>query len=100
MLFPALLVPPRVGRLDTWYCAFGFACACSCASAGARAAPQQVALRTMKRIWIRPLVVSSVVIFCLLVEFSWHTLGTGRKSRPEPLRRFRTSHFTLVQVPD
>ena len=24
MLFPPLLVPPRVGRLDTWYCVFAF----------------------------------------------------------------------------
>jgi len=37
MLFPPLLVPPKSGRFDTWYCDFAFAGAC----ANASVAPQQ-----------------------------------------------------------
>jgi hypothetical protein len=44
MLFPPLLVPPKSGRVDTWYCAFGFAFACVCVSA----APQHAAIKIVK----------------------------------------------------
>jgi hypothetical protein len=30
------------------------------------------------------------------LNFHDDTLGTGRESPPEPLRAFRTSHFTFV----
>src|SRR5438093_6345217 len=98
MLFPALFVPPSEARLDTWYCAFGFACVCPCASAGAKAAPQQKAIRIVKRLRLGILVLRSVVIFCPLLNFYDDTLGTGGKSPPEPLRAFGTSHFAVHSI--
>src|SRR5439155_16576078 len=95
MLFPPLLVPPRPGRLDTLYCVFAFAACWPCACAGARAAPQQTAVRMIKRVGLILLVVSCVVIFFSFVEFHDNTLGTGLKGSPEPLRTFDTSHFAL-----
>src|SRR6266480_1487551 len=35
MLLPPLLVPPKSGRFDTWYCVLAFVCAGLCAGAGA-----------------------------------------------------------------
>src|SRR5215467_3327813 len=99
MLFPPLLVPPRSGRVDTWYCVCAFvASGCSgfCASTVARVAPQQTAVRTTTRVWLALLVISCVVMVCLLCcVFHEDTLWTGRQSPPEPLRGFRTSHFTF-----
>jgi hypothetical protein len=70
MLFPALLVPPSVGRLETWYCDFAFIASDFCACSGASVAPQQAAVRTMKRIWLALLVLNCVVMFVSFVEFS------------------------------
>src|SRR5207249_6504966 len=95
MLFPPLLVPPSEGRLDTLYCTFFvFAVACACA----RAAPQQKAIRIVKRLRLGILVLRSVVIFCPLLNFYDDTLGTGGKSPPEPLRAFGTSHFAVHSI--
>src|SRR5439155_17300055 len=90
-------VPPSEARLDTLYCAFGFAFAvpCACACACARAAPQQKAIRIVKRLRLGILVLRSVVIFCPLLNFYDDTLGTGGKSQPEPLRAFGTTNFAL-----
>ena len=69
MLFPPLLVPPKSGRVDTKYCDFGFIGSGFCAYTGATA-PQHAVIRIMKRVWLTLLVVSCVVMFVSLVEFS------------------------------
>jgi hypothetical protein len=66
MLFPPLLVPPKSGRTDTWYCVLDLALAPLCARAGVSVAPQQTAASTMTRV----LVVVFVVMFVSFVELS------------------------------
>src|SRR5437899_13091218 len=101
MLFPPLLVPPKSGRFDTWYCDFAFVAPALCACTGARITAQQTVIRPMKRIWLDLLVVNCVVIFCLLLlNFYDDTLGTGFRSSPEPFRAFRTSHFSFILACD
>src|SRR6266705_4766376 len=90
MLFPPLLVPPKSGRFDTWYCVFAFIACGPCACAGVKAAPQQATARIIKRPWLVVLVMCCAVIFFSLLNFHDSTLGTGRESPPEPLRRFGT----------
>src|SRR4029077_16353585 len=61
MLFPPLLVPPKSGRVDTWYCNFAFIDSGLCACTGASVTPKQTATRITKRVWLAPLVVNCVV---------------------------------------
>jgi hypothetical protein len=70
MLFPPLLVPPKSGRVDTWYWAFVFVGFGFCAFSGANIAPQDTAIRIMKRAWLTLLVLNCVVMFVSFVEFS------------------------------
>jgi hypothetical protein len=74
MLFPALFVPPSPGKFDTRYWVLAFAASGPCARAVARAAPQQIAVIMVKRIWLDLLVMSCVVIFVSFVEFFMTTL--------------------------
>jgi len=62
---------------------------------------EQRGIRIVNRILLDLLVVNCVVIFCLLLlNFYDDTLGTGFRSSPEPLRAFRTSHFSFILACD
>src|SRR5262245_10898927 len=93
MLLPPLLVPPKSGSVDTWYCDFAFVASGPCPCTGARVTPKQTAIRIMKRVWLALLVVSCVIMFLSFVEFHEGTLWSGREPPPEPLRKFGTDHF-------
>src|SRR5437870_12730797 len=98
MLLPPLLVPPKSGRVDTWYCAFGFAFACACVCANA--VWQPAANKIIKRIRRTNLARAHrccVVIFFSSVNglFSEEILRTGFGLPQLPLRSFFTDHFEL-----
>jgi hypothetical protein len=70
MLFPPLLVPPKSGRVDTWYCDLALNASGFCACTGASVAPKQTVIRITKRVALALLVVGCVVMFLSFVEFS------------------------------